>query len=334
MAEFFVNAAVLHVFDYASDMTVFSKRSMNLEDTVIESYVNKQVAKIMKDIGCKKGYFLENSPFLEQFQTYCEKQCNFIDFSLRIAHSFEEYIRNSATGAYDVLFVDYLYEDVPYIALMVLENQMAYTHLTKTDGDMIENTIVQQRSVLPTPTKKIRCYAYINTVTKEIHFCDSLDWNIEDSSILQEKILCCTCEKSNQEILKEVDEVVKEVALKADTNPTLLLSKYKNYMKESIEEETPVTTEALATNVFNETEEMQNAFISTSLEHDIPKEVEMPKHYAQRKLKNQKIKTDTGIELTFPTEYSENSHFIEFVNKSDGTISIEIKNVGKITNKG
>ena len=105
-------------------------------------------------------------------------------------------------------------------------------------------------------------------------------------------------------------------------------------MKESIAEEMPVTTEDLAANVFNESEEMQNAFISTSLEHELPKEVEMPKQYAQRKLKNQKIKTDTGIELTFPTEYSENSHFIEFVNKPDGTISIEIKNVGKITNKG
>lgn len=334
MAEYFVNTAVLHVFDYASDMTVLSKRSMNLEDTVIESYVNKQVAKIMKDIGSKKGFFLEESSFLKQLEEYSHKVCNFIDFSLHIAHSLEECIRNSSTGAYDVLFVDYLYEDVPYVALMILDNQMAYSHLTKADGDSVENTIIQQRSVLPNPTKKIRCYAYINRVNNEIHFSDTLDWNVDDENILQEKVLCCTCEKSKQEILTEVDEVVKEVAVKADTNPTLLLSKYKNYMKESIAEEMPVTTEDLAANVFNESEEMQNAFISTSLEHELPKEVEMPKQYAQRKLKNQKIKTDTGIELTFPTEYSENSHFIEFVNKPDGTISIEIKNVGKITNKG
>ena len=67
--------------------------------------------------------------------------------------------------------------------------------------------------------------------------------------------------------------------------------------------------------------------------HELPKEVEVPKQYVTKKLKNQKIKTDTGIELSFPTEYSENSNFIEFVNHQDGTITIEINNIGKITNK-
>lgn len=50
-------------------------------------------------------------------------------------------------------------------------------------------------------------------------------------------------------------------------------------------------------------------------------------------MKNQKIRTDTGIELSFPTAYFENPDKIEFINNPDGTISIEIKHVGKITNR-
>ena len=116
--------------------------------------------------------------------------------------------------------------------------------------------------------------------------------------------------------------------LQTVNNPEITL-----YGVGSVEEEVPMTREDLAANVFNESEEMQNTFISASLEHELPKEVEVPKQYVTKKLKNQKIKTDTGIELSFPTEYSENSNFIEFVNHQDGTITIEIKNIGKITNK-
>ena len=49
-----------------------------------------------------------------------------------------------------------------------------------------------------------------------------------------------------------------------------------------------------------------------------------------KKGRSQKIKTDTGIEITFPAEYAGNDDFIEFINQPDGTISIAVKNIGKI----
>ena len=55
--------------------------------------------------------------------------------------------------------------------------------------------------------------------------------------------------------------------------------------------------------------------------------------YAQKAGRSHKIKTDTGIEITFPSEYIENTDFIQFINNPDGTLSIELKNIGKIVNK-
>ncbi len=323
MATYFLNAAILHIFDFISDQTVLSQQSLNLEDTLIESYLNKQITKIMSDTRCKEGYFQEESQFLSLLKTYQKKDINFVDLSLNITERLEGYLKNAELKTYDVLFMDYSYEEVPYIAFVILENQSAYTHLTKQENGIVSNTITQQSSLLPSATKKISTFGVVNMINFKVSFVDKMDWGTNDISVIQEMILDCTCEKSKEEVFKEVNEVVKEVAVKTDTNPTLLLSKYKNYVKESMEEETPITTEDLAT----------NAFISTSLEHEIPKKVEVPKQYVTTKLKNQKIKTDTGIELSFPTEYSENSHFIEFRKKEDGTISIEIKNVAKITNK-
>ncbi len=59
----------------------------------------------------------------------------------------------------------------------------------------------------------------------------------------------------------------------------------------------------------------------------------MEKKAAQRLARNHKIRTDTGIEITFPTEYSHNPDFIEFVSMPNGMISIELKNIGNIENR-
>lgn len=329
MAELLINAAVLHIFDYQSNQTILSDVTMNLDDKTVEHYIRKSITKCMVDMRNQKGFFQETSPVLSSIKQYQAQQMNFIAVSKQISQLLQTYLQQT-TKAYDVLFSDFTYEQQRYLAFYILENQMAYTHMTKTNVG-IENTIVKQASLLPTTSKKIQTYAFINLTTFEIAFVDEMHWKHEN--VLQQLVLDCTYEKSKQEVFQKVNDIVEEVALEVDSNPTLLLGKYKNYVKQAFEDALPLTQESLATNVFNESEEMQNTFISSSLQHELPKEVEIPKQYVSRKTKSQRIKTDTGIELTFPTEYSENAEFIEFVRKEDGTISIEIKNVGEIINK-
>ena len=131
----------------------------------------------------------------------------------------------------------------------------------------------------------------------------------------------------------DVQEVVSEVAEKCDENPTILLSKYKSYVQNALQETDSISTQDLAVNVFNDSEAMQDTFISTSLEHELPQQLPITQSNVRSSMKNQKIRTDTGIELTFPTEYFENPELIEFINHPDGTISIEIKKIGRIINK-
>ena len=46
-----------------------------------------------------------------------------------------------------------------------------------------------------------------------------------------------------------------------------------------------------------------------------------------------KIRTDSGIDITFPAVLGENPEFIEFVSGPNGLISIELKNIGSIENR-
>ena len=68
-------------------------------------------------------------------------------------------------------------------------------------------------------------------------------------------------------------------------------------------------------------------------EKERPKDLKIEKTSAVRASKSQKIKTDTGIEITVPVEYFEDDRYIEFINNNDGTISIALKNIGKLINR-
>ena len=45
------------------------------------------------------------------------------------------------------------------------------------------------------------------------------------------------------------------------------------------------------------------------------------------------FKFDTGIEISFPSEYAADANYIEFMADAQGRVSILIKNVGSIENR-
>lgn len=50
-------------------------------------------------------------------------------------------------------------------------------------------------------------------------------------------------------------------------------------------------------------------------------------------MRKHRLSTDTGIELVIPTEFFENTEFVEFYKDDDGFMSITLKNIQNITNK-
>lgn len=333
--SFILNAAVLHIFDYSSGISCFSEETLNIEDAMIEKYVTRHVRRLLQDLRARHGFFNESSEFLGHVNDYAEGRTGFLEFSRRAAGTFDAFLKNLAVHSCDVLFADFRSDSVPYTAMLVLDNQLAYTHsTTATASGKVMNTIVQHHAVLPSASKKLNTYAVINMITREILFADETKWNAGDIQVMQDMVLDCTSEKSGQEVLEEVTEIAGEVAVQFDENPTLLLPKVKQYIRRSSEEEKPLDVAEAAHEIFGDAPAMKEEFLKKTKEKEIPEEVEIPKKAAARKMKNQRIRTDTGIELSFPVEYFENPDLIQFINEPDGTISIAIHRIGKITPRG
>ena len=257
-----------------------------------------------------------------------------MEYTQKTGEYVSEYLKSTDGQSYDILFVDYRMDESPYMGMYLLENQKAYTHFCGADSTgNINNTIQYHSCVLPSGSRKISSYALLKTISHEVSFCDDTKWTLGDVQVMKDLILACDSKRSHKEVMLDVQEVVSEVAEKCDENPTILLSRYKNYVQNALQETDAVSVEDLAVHVFNDSKKLQDTFISTSMEHDLPQQLPVSSHTVRSTMKNQKIRTDTGIELTFPTEYFENPDLIEFINHPDGTISIEIKKIGKITNR-
>lgn len=329
--EFLVNAAVLHIFDYSSGVSCYSEETLNLEDAVIGKYVAGHVRRAFQDLRLRRGFFRESSEFLRCAVSYAEKQIPFLAFSRQAAESFEAFLRDLAVRSCDVLFADFRYEDVPYAAMLVLENQQAWTHSTENHSGRAANTIMQHHAVLPGSSRKLNTFAFVNLLTMEVRYADETKWNAGGIAVMQDLVLDCTSERSGQEMLETVTEIAGEIAVQFDENPTLLLPKVKQTIRRSAEAERPLDVAAAAEEIFRDAPEMQKAFMKKTEESEIPKEIELPSKTASRRMKNQRIRTDTGIELSFPVEYTEHPDLIEFINEPDGTISISIRRIGRIT---
>ena len=150
--------------------------------------------------------------------------------------------------------------------------------------------------------------------------------------LIPEGLLQCSVEASSKEVIETVARIVEEVADEFGANAAVALSKAKAYVSEKADEEEFLAPWEVGAEVF-EDEPLQRRFEEAVAEENLPDRVPVEKKVAQRVAKNHKIRTDTGIEITFPSEFAHNPDFIEFVSTPNGLIQIELKNIGSIENR-
>ena len=109
----------------------------------------------------------------------------------------------------------------------------------------------------------------------------------------------------------------------------------KEYITENIEEgETEfIDTEQVADKIFDGKPGMKSEFIDKIEKANVPQKVEVNSYVTKKLASNVKNVTDIGVEVIFPAEYYQNNEYIEFINNDDGTISIQINNIGEVINK-
>ena len=365
-----VRHAILHVCDFVSCVNVFSVDELDLSDKATKSYVGKVARKCLGAAENRHGEFSAESGFAGELRAYFAGQRDFAGLSTQVAEYVAgELGRMEAPDSTDVLVVDFD-GDAPkvepkdvsagdddegvaaaaaeldaavdaayearrprYFGIVLLESRPAFMHEVGSGEAGATVGIAKHHAILPNPSQKVSSYAVIDADAMSVAFCDhEREIAGERRWLIPEGLLQCSMEASSKEVLDTVARVAGEVAEEYGGNAAVAASKAKAYVAETAGESEYLAPWDMGAEVFDD-EPMQRRFEEALREEELPERVSVANKGVQRMAKSHKIRTDTGIEITFPSEYSHNPDFIEFVSAPDGTISIELKNIAHIENR-
>lgn len=352
-----INHAILHIFDFVSCVNVMAQEELDLkENKNAKNYALRLARKTLGNLDNMRGEFAPDSLFAPELRAYFRHERDFVDLSIQIAEFLARELNHAekATST-DLLVLDF--EDDPdqtvremtdeeaeaafeaqgrrYFALILLESKQAFMHeVGQGETGLTSNTVARHHAILPNPSQKIPSYAIIDAQTMEVWFCDKPRTIAgQERWLIPDGLLQCSMQASAKETFEAVTRIVEEVAEEYGENVAVATAKAKAYAMENADETDELSPEELGRAVFEDNETLQRRFEEHVQEEELPERVTVEKKVVQRVAKNHKIRTDTGIEITFPAEYSQNPDFIEFTSMPDGRISISLKNIAHIENR-
>lgn len=328
-----VNKAILHVFDTTNRQAVLSDAALTLDNDLL-SFLEEHIGKCFHKATSKPGVFLQTSEFHKSVQNYLENE-NFVEFSKSIASIWFDVIRQANGILPSDLFVcDILKDDVRYLIFLRLGNQRAYVHQITMSEGTVRNEVQAHPSI---PTGTAEEYAALR-VDDGTLLLSQKKYDIDGNSIyaLSEAVMECVLKSSPQETVNAIKKTAVKIAEDFGVNTVQTAASVKNAIAKELEDKETLNPIQLGTAIFSKEPAMQEAFQQKMQDSGFTKDekVTVNKETLLKKVMNHKLKTDTGIELTIPAEYFDNTEFIEFNHAEDGSLYITLKHISSIINRG
>lgn len=331
-----INHAILHILDFDSAVNVMSERELDFDTRAVRSFVTSHLHRARTSVDNRRASFAEDSAFAGELKGYFFGEREFVDLSQQIAEFFgAELAKADKLESTDVLVADFEDdEDVRWFAVLLMASRTAFMHEVAREAGEVRNDIAKRYAILPAPSQKVSSYALVRASSMEALYVDKKRKIMgEDTMIIPEGLLQCEAGVSGKEVIETVTRIVEEVAEEHGANTAVALAKVKAAVAEKVEDDEELPPWDIVDEVFEDEPVIKESVRAALTEEKVPERVPVERKQVERAaVRNHKIRTDTGIEISFPAEMGSNSEYIEFVNEPNGLISIELKNIGSIEN--
>lgn len=332
-----IDHAILHILDFDSAVNVLSQRELDLDTRAVKSFVGTHLRRARTNGDNRRGTFAESSGFSAELKAYLFGDRDFVDFSQQIAQFFaDEFAKMEKAETTDVLVADFADDDdVRWFAILLLASKQAYMHEVAREAGEVRNDIKRHYAILPNPSQKVASFALVRASTMEVFFQDKKRKIADvDTFIIPDGLLQCTTGASGKEVIDTVTRVVEQVAEDHGANAAVAVAKAKAAVAEKVEDDEELPPWDVVDEAFDDEPVIRDAVKSALKEEQLPERVPVERAQVEKAaVRNHKIRTDTGITISFPAEMGSNPDYIEFVNEPNGLISIELKNIGAIENR-
>lgn len=332
-----VNHVILHILDFESAVNVMSQRELDLDTRAVRSFVTSHLRRARTSGDNKRGAFAEDSAFAGELKSFFFGERDFIDLSQQIAEFVSgELAKAEKIESTDVFVADFEDDDdVRWFAVMLMNSRMAFMHEVAREGGEVRNDIARHYAILPSPSQKVASFALVRASTMDVYFQDKKRKIAgEDTFLIPDGLLQCETGVSGKEAIDAVTRVVEQVAEEHGANTAVALAKAKAAVAEAVEEDEELPPWDIVDEAFEDEPVMRDAIKASLQEERLPERVPVERAQVERAaVRNHKIRTDTGIEISFPAEMVDNPDYIEFVNEPNGLISISLRNIGSFENR-
>ena len=330
-----IDKAILHILDFNSGMTVYSDEELTVQDS-IETFLLKHIEKSWGSQDAKPGTFYDDSHCAQLIKEYLSGEMSFVPFSKELTKKLEDaFVHAEEMASSDVIVADVRIDDRRQIVIFKSNSHIGYTHQVNQTEAGIKNEIINHYSIMPNLSQKMEEFAFIDTESKEISVT-AKKYTIDGNSILvfPEILLECSLTPSPKEAIKNLSKTAAKVAEAYGQDKVATEAAVKSYVTENMQNTDELDLAEAGKEIFKENPSMQADFDNAIKEAGFTEPVKMDQEATIKKMCKHKLKTDTGIELTIPSEYFDNTEFMEFHNNEDGTLSIMLKHIGNIVNRG
>jgi len=334
--EINVKRAVLHVLDTNSGMPVLSRGELEITGE-LSDYLGNLIDRMLDDPNLKNAVFSdEDSSILRLCKLLNDNEEDFLSITADAANKlFSLMQRHIDIPSADLVCCLLEINGARHLGIIKLNYKAGFTHWVNNSKEGSVNTIIRHRTLLPQEGQKPEECALVNLSDFGLKLLEKqYDINGEKEFYLAKYYLQCGCQLSDNAKLKILDKVTRSINKKYFDEDFEKAIKVKKAVTDSFDETSSIQIDRIADQVFEKDISIRHEYVDEMEKAGLSeKEIIIPDRLIEKKFKTHKIKTDTGIEIDFPLEYAGNREKIEFVNNSDGTISIIIKNIGKITNR-
>lgn len=316
--------AYLHVLDAQSNVKLLSERPMQL-DLEISEYAGKHIEGFFEHLDISTSDMI-NATKLGSAHN------DFKELSLAVADLFFDAMQKTDDiKPCDLMCLKFQRDGVDYFGFLKLNFRTSYAHAVEMEDNLITNKIIRQVTTLPYKSQKVEEGFLIDTSHNCALIKDKMV-TIDGSKTryIAEEVLGL---RGDMTVKRKIDLITKsaqKVMEKYDDQPFVKTAAVKKMITAHLDENGALDMATIVNQCF-ETKVAREAYVQELQDKGIEPDSLTVNETQRKKLKRtQKIKTASGVEIVLPFEYVSRSENLDIVTHPDGSISIELRNLGEI----
>lgn len=331
--DIIIKKVIIHILDSYMGMPVLSDKELECGPDLYE-FFRAHLEKVTNSDDIKACRFEEDSVVPVMLEGFMPE--SFVDVSRALAEELYRIMNaNIDIPAADLAVILFRYSEKDYLGLLKMNYKSSYTHFTVSDFGENTNDIIMQKALLPSESQRLSEAAVIDLETMDIQLLEKkYDINGTKVNYMSNLFLKCHAPLSQKARLAIVAKAVEQVNNKYfDKEDIDRKMEVKKIIHNELEESGALNVSSVKEKIFKDNDEMKKDFEEKLEKYHLDESVEIRPQNKQtvKKFERQHLKTDTGIEITIPMDQYGNNENVEFFTNPDGTISVMIKNIGKLT---